>query len=141
MEREQLDKYMEALANAMQLVLGPRDEDYNKGGIGLRDYWKVNGIRSPLQMVDMKVKRALSQVAGWDTEQMGSDMPIPTSRAQVDKLNESMLDLINYAAFVICEAESLFEEHIQQEKKTEFEFAIALKVRLQEAVKLWRSDR
>lgn len=108
MENDQKEKYLKALADATALVSGPRDADYNKGGIKLRDYWKTNGIMSPIQMVDMKLKRALSQLGMWNKNEAGH--LIPRSQQDVDKLNESMLDLINYAAFVICEAESLYEE-------------------------------
>lgn len=108
MEKEQKEKYLKAIADAVALVSGPRDADYNKGGIKLRDYWKVNGILSPVQMVDMKLKRALSQLGMWDKNEAGYLKP--RNRQDIDKLNESMLDLINYAAFVICEAESLYEE-------------------------------
>lgn len=109
MEIEQMKKYKKTIAAAEALVSGPRDEDYNRGGVTLRDYWKVNGLLSPLQMVDMKLKRALSQISSWDMEKIGT--PIPKDKVQVDKLTESMLDLINYAAFVVCEAETLWEEH------------------------------
>jgi hypothetical protein len=96
MEKSQRDLYLLALAKSVALVMGPRDEDYNKGGIGLRDYWKVNGILGPIQMVDMKVKRAQSIVAGQRT--------VPAHKAE--KLLESMADALNYAAFVECEAVS-----------------------------------
>lgn len=139
MEREQKEKYMAAIAGAIALVIGPRDEDYNKGGIDLRDYWEVNGILGPVQMVDMKLKRAFSQLALWKSEEGNL---VPKNRQQVDKLAESMLDLINYAAFVICEAETLYEE----KEPTLFNLselppytgpAITLSQRLLEAVILW----
>lgn len=120
MEQEQKELYMNTIAAAIALVVGPRDQDYNKSGIGLRDYWMVNGIRSPLQMVDMKLKRALSQVGTWDIEQMGPNCPVPTKKEQVDKLAESMLDLINYAAFVVCEASSLYQDHCPGDEAIEF---------------------
>lgn len=105
----------------------------------------MNGIKSPLQMVDMKVKRARSQLATWDTEQMGADCPVPTSRAQVDKLNESMMDMINYAAFVICEAESLYQEHVASAIPHDSGLRAvtvneSLMRRIAEAVHLWQKD-
>lgn len=96
MEDEQKALYMCALARAIALVVGPRNDDYNQSGIGLRDYWTVNGILSPIQMVDMKVKRARSIVNGMETLPM----------EKFDKLTESMVDAINYCAFTICEAAS-----------------------------------
>jgi hypothetical protein len=141
MEQEQRAKYMTAIAEAIKLVVGPRDADYNKGGIGLRDYWKVNGINSPIQMVDMKLKRAFSQIGTWKRDE--KDHLQPQSYAQVAKLEESMLDLINYAAFVICEAHSLFEEQPNIHMVEECTAAspatptLSLAQRITEAVELW----
>lgn len=138
MEDNQKQKYFDALGKAIALVVGQRNEDYNNSGIGLRDYWRVNGIRAPLQMVDMKLKRALSQIGAWHED------GFPTSRDQVDKLTESMVDLINYAAFVVCETESLYEDHCVAyaadlevlNKSLEF----SLPKRLREAVDMWKQD-
>lgn len=140
MEKDQKLKYMEAVAGAVALVVGPRDEDYNKGGIGLRDYWETNGIMSPVQMVDMKLKRALSQLANWNKDVDGN--LLPPSRAAVDKLNESMFDLINYAAFVVCEAESLFDDVTSAVHEFDQSpgWYSSLGHRLGEAVKLWQED-
>lgn len=143
MEQDQKTKYMRALANAIALVIGERNDDYNRGGIGLRDYWKVNGIKSPIQMVDMKLKRAFSQIGTWTEDPNGH--PIPPSITSVMKLQESMLDLINYAAFVICEAESLAEENLKagRDMAATESFGpapLALRQRLEEAVQLWQHD-
>lgn len=146
MEKESKEKYMKAIAAAIALVVGPRDEDYNRGGITLRDYWKTNGIKSPIQMVDMKLKRAFSQIGTWDVDLNGHS--VPKNWQQVDKLEESMLDLINYAAFVICEAHSLGNE-LPMIKQVDRDFemggttdsivlALPLAQRIEEAVKLWR---
>lgn len=141
MEEEQKARYMKAMARAIALVVGPRDADYNKGGIKLRDYWAVNGIKSPIQMVDMKLKRAFSQIGTWGEDDRGH--PIPKSWGQVDKLEESMLDLINYAAFVICEAHSLGNES-RMPAEVDRDFAqpsintLTLAQRISEAVALWQ---
>lgn len=111
MDKRSKELYLEAIGKALALATGQRNEDYNKGGIDLRSYWEVNGIKSPLQMVDMKVKRALSQVGTWPTEPKG--LPCPTEGKQVDAILESMADAINYAAFTFCEAASLLEEHMK----------------------------
>jgi hypothetical protein len=108
MEQDQKELYLAAISGALALAMGDRNEDYNKGGIKLRDYWAMNGIRSPLQMVDMKLKRALSQVGTWDHS--FEHRPVPKDIAQVAKMAESMIDLINYAAFVVCEAATLYKE-------------------------------
>ena len=130
MEKEQRDLYLMALAKSIALVIGPRDEDYNKGGIGLRDYWAVNGISGPLQMVDMKVKRARSIIAGERT--------IPEEKA--DKLLESMADGLNYAAFTSCEAvsqameaASLKPEHFFNDKEMDLAEMIGM------AIEAWRA--
>jgi hypothetical protein len=148
MEQDQKEKYLVALAGAIALVIGPRDQDYNQGGFGLRDYWTVNGIRSPLQMVDIKLKRALSQVATWDREQYGPDKPVPTSKAQVEKLVESMMDLINYAAFTICEAESLYESDVESALPKHVRDGMCavtreelLAQRLAEGIKMWQAGQ
>ncbi len=108
MEEDQKRIYLAAMAGALSLAMGDRNEDYNKGGVKLRDYWQMNGIRSPLQMVDMKLKRAMSQIGTWDHS---SELrPFPKDPVQVAKMAESMIDLINYAAFVVCETVSLHKE-------------------------------
>lgn len=138
MEAEQKAIYIEALAAAIALVVGPRDEDYNKGGIGLRDYWKVNGINAPIQMVDMKLKRALSQLGTWGKDERGR--LVPRDRAAVEKLSESMLDLINYAAFVICEAESLLLEQDRMAHLVDVSNyqPMTLSRRIAEGIHLWQ---
>ena len=140
MEQDQQEKYMKALAMAVALVVGPRDQDYNKGGIGLRDYWKVNGIKSPVQMVDMKLKRAFSQLGTWTEDTNGH--PLPKDWQQVDKLEESMLDLINYAAFVICEAHSLADDTLlPRSPEVPGSSAVQLVRRMSEAVVLWQAEQ
>lgn len=113
MESDQKKKYLNAIATAMALVVGQRNQDYNSGGIGLRDYWKINGIWAPVQMVDMKLKRAMSQVATWTTVNRHA---LPMTSVEVEKLTESMVDLINYAAFVVCEAVSLYDDNIAKKR-------------------------
>jgi len=108
MEKRQKEFYLEALGTALKLAGGQRDQDYNKGGIDLRDYWEVNGIRGALQMVDMKVKRALSQVGSWSVDKQGR--PEKPSKEQVAAILESMADAINYAAFTFGEAAALYED-------------------------------
>jgi hypothetical protein len=108
MNEVQKSYYTAVIAHALKLAAGPRDADYNKGGIDLRDYWETNGIKSPLQLVDMKVKRALSQVCSWPTDEKGR--PCAPNPEQVEKIVESMADAINYAAFTVCEAVSLMTD-------------------------------
>lgn len=139
MERDQREKYVEAIAGAIALVIGPRDADYNRGGVGLRDYWAINGIKSPLQLVDMKLKRALSQLSTWQSEPNGK--LYPPSRESIDKLTESMLDLINYAAFVVCEANSLpvlEAVDIMDDRLMPGIAPSTLAQRINEAIELWR---
>lgn len=136
MELDQKVKYLGAIATSLALAMGQRNDDYNKSGIGLRDYWKMNGLRSPLQMVDMKMKRALSQIGSW---QLVNGHPSPTSAEQVAKLEESMVDLINYAAFVVCEAKSLYEDHVNVKQEVELQDS-GLLFHLQNAVKAWQEE-
>jgi len=138
MEKDQQEKYMAALAGAIGLVVGPRDADYNKGGIGLRDYWTINGIKSPLQMVDMKLKRALSQVSTWKKNADGN--LVPENVEQLGKITESMLDLINYAAFTVCEAVSLYENSNSYPVGLLESPKFPLSKRLSEAVRLWQQE-
>lgn len=107
MDAGQRSNYIDVIATALSLAMGDRNDDYNNGGVGLRDYWQMNGIKSPLQMVDMKMKRALSQLGSW---QIQDGRLQPTTAKQVDKMVESMVDLINYAAFVACETMALLDD-------------------------------
>ncbi len=134
MEESQKDKYVAAITAAVGLAMGNRNEDYNKSGIGLRDYWAVNGIRSPLQMCHMKILRALSQVGTWNNNK-------PEKAPQVEKLVESMVDLINYAAFTICEAVSLAEEaHIHENPMSMFDEDI-LHAQIMKGVEEWKKGK
>jgi len=137
METDQKLKYLGAVSTALSLALGERNEDYNKSGIGLRDYWKINGIKAPLQMVDMKMKRALSQIGSWT---LLNGHHVPTDLVQVEKLEESMVDLINYAAFVVCEVKSLYEDYVPVKGELKMRDQRLL-IHLQKAVRDWQEGK
>lgn len=138
MEQEQYVFYINTICEALQLVKGPRNEDYNSGGIGLRDYWEVNGLMAPVQMVDMKLKRIRSLIGTFPDDEKGRKCP-PTIAAYA-KLLESCVDLINYAAFISCEGASLYNELVEG-SGDEVVFRNAGKAtQLSEAIKTWENN-
>lgn len=72
----------QAFKDAEALRKGPRDKAYNSGGIGLGDYFPY-GTKSAMHMVWLKALRAVS------CEEAGDKAA----------LQDSLLDLINYAGF------------------------------------------
>jgi len=77
--------YLKTIAAGLKLVTGQRRSDY--GAIPIREYWKVNGVKAPLQMVWMKCLRAISASENNNTTSM----------------IDSLIDCINYCAFTVAE--------------------------------------
>jgi len=102
-------KYAAVMAAALQLIKGRRNQDYNKGGMDVRDYWEVNGLASPVQMVDMKLKRARSAMAGMPVD--GNGLSSPVAFEQVRSFADSCIDGINYLAFCVMEAMELAQHN------------------------------
>lgn len=106
-----LEQFMVYLCTsaAMQLMTGERNDDYNDGGVEIKDYW--DNLDESFQMVKVKFLRTKSLTAKISKDQKVKAML---------KLADSCIDLINYASFHIANAmrqneqEYLFSEIINK---------------------------
>ena len=89
--------YLKVITAALKLVTGQRRTDY--GQVPIREYWKINGIAAPLQMVWMKILRAKSAFDGMIQGRVNGTDEHDFTRGLID----SLVDCINYAAFTIAE--------------------------------------
>lgn len=91
------EKSDELIAMAHAVRNGQRRRDYDSNGLGIRDYWRPYGVGSATQMVWMK---ALRMIATNPQEADGKAKDLRKLRSFLD----SVVDVINYAAFAGAEA-------------------------------------
>lgn len=81
------------VSSALKLMLGDRNDTYNKGGIEIKDYW--DNLTESFQMVKVKFLRAKASTAKHDGE--------PSAKA-IMELADSIIDIVNYGGFHLANA-------------------------------------
>ncbi len=78
----------EAIDKAVALCTGIKNDAYNQGDVHITDYWRFGGINDLGYEMYKKVLRIMSIVSGGVKE---ASLP--------ESLEDSLLDIINYASF------------------------------------------
>ena len=92
--------FLASIASSVNLVCNSRKQEYNVG-VSIREYWEINGIKAPLQMANMKIKRAKSGLSV--LKLLGNDATKDDKDSTRLKVIDSLVDCISYAAFTVAE--------------------------------------
>lgn len=112
--------YEEALAEASKLFVGVKNDGYNSGGVDIRDYWSYGGVRDIAYMCHAKATRLISLSS---TGKKVNDCGI----------EDTCVDLINYAAFAFAEARMRAAERDKDSKELTLPLSLSVKNKLKDS--------